>query len=312
MKLNPKGQFAPTVENLSEILSQYSRSLKSFELARSGIENCTVFVDTDGGRFVLRVYRQSNKTEDDIQLEAEFVDYLHGQDIPVAVPIKSQAGLSVTKVSINQKDWFVILMPEMPGAHGESYTPELMTTLAQLQAKMHLAATTFKHETKPAQTYNELREGFFIKQITNLGQLDEQTSAFVDRAAAYSVQLSDTLPSGYCHLDYDNGNVLSDGNQVTAVLDFDDLSFTPFVHCLAYTIWDIVFEKGIGAIQAYCMEYEKVRPLTDHERAMLIPIILFRHYVIGCKDIVDEQMSSTTLARYLEIENVLLSEGNLR
>lgn len=313
MKLYPESQFNPNFENLSEILSHYSLTLEKFELANSGIENCTVFVKTNDGNYVLRIYRQDKKTEYDVLLETNFVRYLHENDVPVAVPIENRESASITQIQEKDKTWFAILMPLMQGQHADAYTEGLIVALAELQAKMHILAQSFKQGENNAIEFEALREGHFIRLITNRNTLDPAQANFVNRAEAFTVRLSEALPAGLCHLDYDNGNVLTTGNTITAVLDFDDLAFSPFVHCLAYTIWDVAFDRGFQSIQEYLSAYEKIRPLNNAERDILVSIILFRHYVIGCKDIADGQMNDELLGKYHTFEQELrdlISAGN--
>jgi Ser/Thr protein kinase RdoA (MazF antagonist) len=305
MKLDPHAQFEPTFDNLTAIISQYGLLLRTFELAKSGIENCTVFIETNKGAYVLRVYRQAKKTHAEIELEISFINYLHEHTIPVAAPINNQAGESVTQITALNKEWQAILMPVMGGVHAEHYSTKLIHSLATLQAKMHKLASGFKYTSGPK--VRELRESYFINLIENRHALDPIRAGFVDRAENYLVSLEGTLPSGLCHLDYDNGNVLSYQDVVTAVLDFDDLADAPFVMCLAYTVWDVLFDTGLDGLREYVSAYEKHRPLHNTEQKMLLPIVLFRHYVIGCKDIADGQMNDELLSKYIELEDAIMA-----
>ena len=92
MKLDPESQFVPNFANISEILESFQLELSTFELAKSGIENCTVIVTCSTSQYVLRVYRQDKKTEQDIILETAFVEYLGSHGIPVATPIFNASG----------------------------------------------------------------------------------------------------------------------------------------------------------------------------------------------------------------------------
>ena len=119
--------------------------------------------------------------------------------------------------------------------------------------------------------------------------------------------LDPNLPSALCHLDFDNGNVLSEKEKITVVLDFDDLRFAPMVLCLANTVWDVYFDQGTSFVNEYIVTYEQTRPLNELEERFMKPMMLFRHYVIGCKDFADEVMNDALFSRYLEIEEELLA-----
>jgi Ser/Thr protein kinase RdoA (MazF antagonist) len=155
-----------------------------------------------------------------------------------------------------------------------------------------------------------LRESYFIALISKRDQLSEKCRQFIDRAEAFYVELDDYLPAGLCHLDFDNGNVLTDNDRITAVLDFDDLKMAPYVMCLAYTLWDVSFDAGLRGVMAYLQSYTAIRELSELEIKFIPKLILFRHYVIGCKDIADDQMNDEMLTHYLDLEKLLLAKQN--
>ena len=303
MKLQSSAQFIPTPENVSLLIAVYGLEFTSFEQADSGIENCTLFVQTISGKFVLRVYRQLRKSDAEIQLELDFVNYLGGNDIPVALPLQKPDGGFIAHLKQNGDIWQAILMQYMSGEHPKTYTSELLAQLAIMQAKMHLLASSF-----PASNISRLttlRESQFIKLLHAREKLEPRCQAFVTRAEAFSISLDASLPHGLCHLDFDSGNILVKNSEVTAVLDFDDLALAPYVVCLAYTLWDVAYDVGLSGVNSYLEIYENLRPLTLSERDIIATIMLFRHYAIGCKDVADGLMDETLLAKYLELEEAI-------
>jgi len=307
MKLQHQTQFVPTRENVASLLSEYGLPLASYKLADSGIENCTIIVKAISGKYVLRIYRQYKKSDEDIQDELNFVVYLGKNGIPVATPIANLKSNFISYFEQNGYVWQAILMPYIQGTHPDQYTNELQANLATLQAKMHNLATLYEPGKASKPELVKLQETQFINMIQNREALDSQQKAFVKRAENYVVDLDNSLPRGLCHLDFDNGNILSVSNTVTAVLDFDDFMEAPYVMCLAYTLWDIAFDLGLDAMTTYVDAYNKGRPLTKREESFIKPIMLFRHYSIGCLDIATDQMSHPSFTKYLELEEKLLS-----
>lgn len=305
MKLQQDAQFTPTQESIILLLSRYGLELTHYELADSGIENCTIIVRAMRDKYVLRVYRQHKKSDSDIQQELDFVTHLANNGVPVASPIHNLDGNHITHLEQNERIWQAILMRHMPGNHSEHYSSALMTSLATTQAKMHNLATSYRAHDIFDHNLTKLREACFIKLIENREILNPLQRDFVNRAESYVVSLNETLPSGLCHLDFDNGNVLSREETVTAVLDFDDLAFAPYVMCLAYTAWDIAYDLGLQGIASYIKTYEKYRPLGSSERSFIKPIMLFRHYMIGCTSIAGDHMDDTKFIKYLKLESKL-------
>jgi len=275
-------------------------------MADSGIENATIMVRTSSGQYVLRVYRQNKKTDEDIQHELGFVSYLGENGIPVAPPLANLKGRLISHLVQNGYAWQAILMCHMPGSHSDHYPSELITNLAATQAQMHILASSYR-TSETGKELTQLRESHFIKLIKDRGKLGPRLQGFIARAESYVVNLDGSLPKGLCHLDFDNGNVLSQNNAVTAVLDFDDLIVAPYVVCLAYTLRDVVHDHGLEGLKLYIETYDKIRRLTDKENNLIKPIMLFRHYVICCVVMAHKQISESKLNEYLKLESELLS-----
>lgn len=76
-------------------------------------------------------------------------------------------------------------------------------------------------------------------RIHNLNQVDcgsiattKKPLAVILRITNHIVKLPAALPCGYSHLDFDMGNILVDEqNNLSAILDFDDLQYAPLVIC---------------------------------------------------------------------------------
>ncbi|HUS26121.1 MAG TPA: phosphotransferase [Nevskiaceae bacterium] len=306
MKLHQDAQFTPTRHNVALLLSRYGLEITGYELADSGIENCTVIVQATQGKYALRVYRRHKKSDGDIQKESDFVTYLADNEIPVAPPIKNLDGEDITHLEDSGHIWQAILMQHMPGSHAEHYSGVLMTSLATVQARMHTLAASYATDKRFGQNITELREAPFIKLIADRAALDSSRRSFVSRAENYLISLDEDLPSGLCHLDFGNGNVLSSNGTVTAVLDFDDLAQAPYVMCLAYTLWDIVYDLDLSGIAPYIKTYEEYRPLRSNEKSLLQPLMLFRHYMIGCISIAGGHMDNAEFEKHLSLESKLL------
>ena len=307
MKTNQSQQFAPTHQSVAAILKGYDLTLESFRAATSGIENCTLFVQTNQGERVLRIYQNRTNGLERIQQEVAFMNYLSTNGIDqLPVLITNQSGSQINSFTLNDKTWYAVLMTRMPGDHATAYSPTLLSDMATIQARMHLLALDYKSPHPVARRNDTLQESQFAHLIART-VLDQKQQAFVDRATAYRYTLADTLPRGFCHLDYDYGNILSDTHgHITGVLDFDDLSYAPFVVCLGYTLWDIYYDGGQAVVDEYIRLYQLTRGLTTAEKDALHHVMLFRNYVIGCLKLAHSTLEGTELAKYLAIEADLL------
>ncbi len=60
-KINPHLQIKPSIGILTKILKQYDLHLVSFKIFKDGIENTSVLISTNLGKFVLRIYQKNRK-----------------------------------------------------------------------------------------------------------------------------------------------------------------------------------------------------------------------------------------------------------
>src|SRR5262249_23716837 len=130
----------------------------------------------------------------------------------------------------------------------------------------------------------------------------------IGRIKTYRYPLNPDLPQGYNHLDIDfDGNVITRGDRVVAIVDFEDLAYSPMIVCLGYTLWNILDDEGEGAMRYYLAEYEKVRPLTEVERKALPHVIFFRNYVLAVVRLMlwDAQTPISDITDLLELEKMI-------
>lgn len=309
MKIDSHRQFQPTNSKVHDILVEYGLTLQDYQLATTGIENITIIANCNEGKYVLRLYRQNKKTDEYIEQEWSFVDFLHENGFPVAQLVTNKDGEVLTKYTDSGISWQVILMKFVDGRHPSTYSPQLIANLASNQAKIHLLAPTY-NDSYYGSILRNLREKYFIKQIDFTNLPSKEFGDLLKRAQDYEVNLSSEFEFGLCHLDFDADNVLVDEHDnLTAILDFDDLALAPFVLDLAYTLWDVYHDGGEEKVNQYLTEYQSIRPLSTEERSVLKPIILFRHYVISAIRTLAAEIDQTTATKYLAIEKSLANGG---
>jgi len=284
-KLASHHQFAPTQETVQRILSHYGLPLSRFELATGGIENITGLIRSGSTRYVLRVYRQHRKSDDAIQLELDFMAFLRKNRLPVPTIMSTPSGHTFAVTELAGRRWQSILMEYAPGRHPTRYTPKLVEDMAQLQAKMHLLGEQYANECHITGDINELRlqDPLVLERLLNDPTVSAEKRAFVERAQRYVVELDRRLPRGLSHFDYEANNLFTNAaDQVTAILDFDDVRYMPLIVCLGYTLHEILAQtdNNLSLIKRYLQAYEAIRPIRMAEKIALPEIMLFRQYLV--------------------------------
>ncbi len=281
-KLNPEKQISVNKEVITKILGRYSIYNFTFNPVNQGITNTSFVIESLNKKYLLRIYAQGKNTEE-ILFEISFQDHLRENNIPIPLIYKNVSGEKLSLVEIDEKEWQCILMEFVEGKSvTENPNQELISELAQIQAKIHILGIEFGNtKDKPNKILVDLHDSSTEKLI-EIPIKKQEVFDFVERAKNYKYHLNENLPYGYNHLDIDfDGNVLVKDNKINAILDFDDLKYSPAVVCLGYSLWNILDDEGLDAMKYYLSEYQKVRPLNNLELESLNHIILFRNYQIG-------------------------------
>jgi Ser/Thr protein kinase RdoA (MazF antagonist) len=269
---------------VAQIMDRYDFAVTGWEAPPAGIENLTLIVASGAQRRILRVYRQAARTDAQVALELDFMDAARRRGLPVPRVMPTVDGEEFAVVQIAGGRWQCVLMEFVSGAQPALYTPGLLENMAGLQASMHHVGVEYA-----------ACHGISAERRPLRADVSESVPRceFFARAASFTVELAGVGPLGMCHLDYDCDNVLAEGDEVSAILDFGDLACQPVVVCLGNTLWDVAFEPGgsADAVAEYLKAYERVRPLGPRERDLLPQIILVRHYVIA---VVEQQLGLLT------------------
>jgi len=310
MKLNPEDQYYADENSIQAVLCQYGLELVCFEAAKSGIENTTLFVDTNKGKFVLRMYRQNKKADEVIKEEIRFTNLLAQRALPVPKIVPNTQREFLNYATVGGLRWQWVLMEYMAGEHPEFYSHPLINSMATVQAQMHKLSAEYDYSNEFLPRLTELRETVFINKIDRNDGLDSRLVDFLERAEAFVLPLPLDLPTGICHLDFSKGNVLVDHDAVAAVLDFDDMQVAPYAVCLGFSLYHL--REGncsVAEQEEYVHQYRTIRKLSELEKSILPGVMLFRHYFISSLRIFRQRCAEEDIIKYLEIEQDLVKKA---
>ncbi len=309
LKLEPQNQIQITENNISEILKTYEIFKFTFVLINKGIENTSVLITAGEVKYVLRIYKQSKKKEDDVLFEINFQDYLRDHGVPIPIIFKNIEKKEVSVVAVGGKTWNCIMMAFVEGQSSAVIaTDELIRSLAKLQAKMHLLGVGYADFLKrPRKLWKDLHDSL-AENIKDIPGNEKTVYEFLERAKSFRYNLNPNLPYGYNHMDIDlDGNLIVNNNKIMAIIDFDDLRYSPIIACLGFTLWNVLDDQGMDAMYAYLKEYEKIRLISPLEYEALPSVLLFRNYIIGIIRIATRD-SSTSMPN---LENIFKLEQEI-
>lgn len=293
-KLNPEKQIDLHDGIIEDTSDRYGIETYDWEPVAEGIGNVTALLRSREGLFYAKYYR-STHTQEKLEDEIALMLRLQGE-VPIPETVNTKDGDYYSWVVTDDKKHLMTLTKEVRGWHPQSYTLSLAGGLAAAHAFMH-TATHLMPNTAP---FN-IRSDYNFK-IEDLNSKEKEIN---EKAEAYLESLEsawNSLPTGLVHLDIARRNILTNGICLTAIIDFEDTSFAPYVFCLAGTLWDIKegATSDIDAIYDHYLEYyESVRPLQHNERKVLDRMVFLRGWIAlhgnllskGDDDVIARQMA---------------------
>jgi hydroxylysine kinase len=172
------------------------------------------------------------------------------------------------------------LLSWLPGVPLFEATPgqAQLALLGEALGQLNAALSTFDHpaahrgfvwDAAQLPLCNDLRE------LAPWPEIDDTFALFAHQVAP----VLPSLPHQVIHNDFHPGNVLVDAEGVTfitGVLDFGDTVYTARVVDLAVALSYLRTPLGIDDTTQFVAGFERVVPLTDDERGVLLPLVAAR------------------------------------
>ena len=213
---------ALSLEEARQLLAGYPvGEVRAVSGIAAGTVQSNYLVETGKGRFVLRLYE--NRIMQQVAYEAALLRELAARNFPTPVLIEPPDGIIR---STNGKPYclFAFAEGEHCGAWNARREESLVQTMAELGGitrALHLPGE------KERITYEPVCMEKLVREKAECSGTENAACKFRwYRQQLASLELPDDLTKGICHGDYDWSNILFRGDQVSALLDFDDANFT--------------------------------------------------------------------------------------
>jgi homoserine kinase len=216
-----KTAFAP--EDLARILSQYDLGayIDSKAIGQGTVQT-NYLVETTQGRMVFRYYE--NRSRESVLFERDLLLYLRERRYPCPAPLRNRRG---AYVGVHCEKPFVVFgfieghHVEHPGARHRQQLVQRAAELQSLTAGFHSRYMPYRWNYEPG-----LCGALARAEATRLGTPGAHgKSAWLVRELS-ALELPPSLPRGICHCDFHFSNVLFQGDEFVALLDFDDANHT--------------------------------------------------------------------------------------
>ena len=301
-----KTSFTP--HDFAAILDQYTLGeFVSFKPFDQGADQTNLLLNTTQGQAVLRYYEK--RSADYVKFEIEVLHYLAEHSYPSAAPFAKKDG---EYFGIYKGKPFA-LFEFMPGKHNDNH--ENYLEVAEAIGKLHAITEGYQPSATAARPAHDTAYVWSCAQQSAVkipSKVESQARLSWLKQQLESVDLPDNLPKGVCHGDTNPSNFLYSNNKLSAVLDFDQATYTWLMYDLANVVywwtWPDKGELSIEETKKLLTTYEKYRPLSDEEKHHLFDALKLV-ILTGMGWFMDNDEGYTNAQRKVELLNSMGRDG---
>jgi homoserine kinase type II len=266
-------------ENIAETFQDnYNLGVvKRIEPLKKGVANKLYKVETSEGEYVFKVAIRN--TEDErVFHEVEFLNRL--SDIPSPKPIKTKSGKFICLF----QNFSAFAYPFLPGEAQEKLDASLRKQAGEALARIHLQSKNFSTPVSGSRIRLWDIPGYYSLETLH-ESIKKTAGESIRNAALYAYEHikeyyvdAAQLPAGSMHMDFKPENILCSDGRLTGIVDFDNSYIGPLALDLAYALlWFGKEDDGLklSNMDEFLDGYQKIRPLTEAEKASLYPYIHF-------------------------------------
>lgn len=245
--------------------------VRAWGVIEAGTINSNFALETEGGRFFLRI--NEGKAEADVVYEATLVEKLAAAGVPTPLPVAATDGRRYAA----HGDRFASLFAWADGGHrdlGEVSVADA-AAVGDALARMHLAGLPLMGELDRAGIYTfdkivERYRGFADSDDPELGLAIDDIAAEIEWLQARA-HVRGVASRGIIHGDLFRDNVMFRGEELVALIDFEQASTGSMVYDLAVCLnaWCYLERLLDPQCRAMIRAYQAVRPLTAADREAL-------------------------------------------
>jgi len=240
----------------------------------AGTINSNFELATESGVVFVRI--NEGKAEVDVAWEARLVGALAERGVIAPAPLLAVDGRPYAPLPGPTTKW-VSVFPWREGRHHEptEITPALASTFGVALAQLHVAGLALPEAWRRGSIYDHAH---LVGRFERFARIDDPALkpaiAILREELAYASEMSVVrrrATQGIIHGDLFRDNVLWDGNQISAILDFEQASGGSLAYDLAVCINDWCWTEAprLDLAVSLIAGYEQVRPLTEGDRVAL-------------------------------------------
>lgn len=256
-----------SLQQIQQFASAYALDIIDLQPIQGGIENTNYFlIAQDGQQYVLTVFEELDE-----QAASELfpvLQHLAAHQIPVAVPL-SHSGTPIHFIAAKPAQ----IAPRIAGQHPVPSTIKQSEAIGSTLARLHLALLDFplKRQNQHGQSWWSATAHELYPTLNSADQ--DLLKQIFAKFSAVQNQFPDR-PIGFIHADLFRDNSLYLEDQLSAILDFSELSRDELLLDICITLNDFCsdfpnVQLDHDKAKAFIDAYESIRPLTIDEKNCL-------------------------------------------
>ncbi|MBN1218685.1 MAG: homoserine kinase [Anaerolineae bacterium] len=267
-----KTPFTP--DDFVAILSQYNLGTYAHsEAIQRGTVQTNYCLQTTQGKFVFRYYE--TRSRESVLFESDLLAYLTERHYPCPTQVKNTQGGYVGMYRHKPYIIFEFLdgQPlEHPNAHHWQQLIQKAAELQKLTRNYCSPYIRYRWNYDPDLCHTLARA-----EATRVNTQSAHEKFMWLARELTALDLPPSLPKGICHCDFHFSNVLFQGEELVALLDFDDANYTflqfDLVGLIEYWAWaDTADMLDVRKARGVVQEYMKHRPLSLAEQQHLYDV----------------------------------------
>jgi Ser/Thr protein kinase RdoA (MazF antagonist) len=248
--------------------------------------NDTFLVNTQGAKYILRVYRKDWRSISDINYELEALLHLQHSDIAVSVPIMRKDGNLIGSVLAPEGLRYVVLFTYAPGKQPDYETEKEQEAYlyGKAVAKIHDATDTFQSSYDRftidldylLDTPMRSLQPFLAHRLDDWAYLTKLAEKI--RLGVKDLPLN-SLETGFCHGDFHSGNAHLDRDEQITFFDFDCCGMGWRAYDIASFRWNARLNKQDKEMwPSFLRGYTEARDLSDLDIKATKYFVPIRHF----------------------------------
>jgi len=261
---------------VSEVLKHYCiGSCISFERLNFGTFGANYKLLTTENAFILKVTGIGANTNS--ELAYNFIESMRASGLPCLTPVLSSKKMVFIEIEHRKFELF-----RFTEATSSKISISEIAQIAEKVAKLSLLNIPFEPSAlskENSSSFIELEKGISAIQL-NVFNINE---LFAERTQRFTCIKNLNLPKGLIHGNLNSGNVLFENGKLSAIIDFDSLSYDYLIIEIGIAINNFCYSKNKlnpKLVQTFLTEYNALRKLSFEELSHLPCVIQYSALVI--------------------------------